>query len=149
MKLNELAPNPGSKTDRRRVGRGVGSGWGKTSAKGQKGQLSRSGASHSIGFEGGQMPLHRRVPKRGFHNPFRVAYSPVNLDQLEENFEAGDVVTTDVLMERGLVPTSRPVAKILARGNLTKKLDIKVEKASKAAVEKIQAAGGSIEQLGA
>jgi len=95
------------------------------------------------------MPLHRRVPKRGFHNPFRVAYSPVNLDQLEENFEAGDVVTTDVLMERGLVPTSRPVAKILARGNLTKKLDIKVEKASKAAVEKIQAAGGSIEQLGA
>ena len=146
MRLNELKDNPGSRKLRLRIGRGIGSGMGKTGGRGGKGQTARSGARLG-GFEGGQMPLHRRVPKRGFHNPFRVDYEVVNLDTLAAKFDADTVVTPDLLRERGLVGGgSRPV-KILARGDVSKKLTVRAHKFSGKAAEKIAAAGGATEVI--
>jgi large subunit ribosomal protein L15 len=147
MDLSNLKPAHGSKHAKKRVGRGEGSGNGVTAGRGHKGAQSRSGYSSKRGFEGGQMPLHRRVPKRGFHNPFRVEYAVVNLDTLAERFEDGAEVTPDTLVARGLVAGRRPV-KVLARGDVGKKLTVKAHKFSGKAAEKIAAAGGSTEVLG-
>lgn len=142
MKLHELSPAKGSKHSKKRVGRGPGSGLGKTSGKGEKGQKSRSGASTRVGFEGGQMPLIRRVPKRGFTNIFKVEYAVVNLSQLAD-FE-GDV-TPEVLVERGLVRSGRKV-KVLGDGEIDKPLRVTADKFSKSARAKIEAAGGRCEE---
>jgi large subunit ribosomal protein L15 len=148
--LHSLRPAPGSRRRRKRVGRGEGSGAGKTAGRGHKGAQSRSGYHSKRGFEGGQMPLHRRVPKRGFHNPFRTEYVVINLDTLGAAFEAGATVTPDVLRERGLVSSShkKPV-KVLGRGEIAIALNISADKFSGKAAEKIAAAGGTAETLGA
>src|SRR6186997_224460 len=124
MDLSNLKPSEGSKKNKKRVGRGHGTGQGAQAGRGHKGAQSRSGFKFKRGFEGGQMPLHRRIPKRGFHNPFRVEYAVVNLDVLAEVFEAGSSVTPDVLRERGLVRQSRARIKVLGRGDITKKLTV-------------------------
>lgn len=142
MKLHDLSPAKGSKHSKKRVGRGPGSGLGKTSGKGEKGQKSRSGASTRVGFEGGQMPLIRRVPKRGFTNIFKVEYAVVNLSQLAD-FE-GDV-TPEALVERGLVRSGRKV-KVLGDGEIDKPLHVTADKFSKSARAKIEAAGGRCEE---
>jgi large subunit ribosomal protein L15 len=147
MSLNNLRPPKGAKHPRKRVGRGPGSGHGKTASRGNKGAKSRSGFRFKRGFEGGQMPLHRRVPKRGFHNPFRVEYAVINLDTLAEVFDAGAAVTPEVLRERGLVKDSTAKVKVLGRGEITKALAIKAHKFSGSAAEKVAAAGGSTEVL--
>ena len=147
MSLHNLRPPKGAKHAKKRVGRGQGSGQGKTAGRGHKGAKSRSGFHYKRGFEGGQMPLHRRVPKRGFHNPFRVAYAIVNLDTLAAKFDAGTVVTPELLRERGLVPGSARKVKILARGDVGKALTVRAHKFSGKAAEKIAAAGGATEQL--
>ena len=146
MDLSNLKPPKGATRNRKRVGRGPGSGLGKTSGRGSKGAQSRSGYHKKRGFEGGQMPLHRRVPKRGFHNPFRVEYAVVNLDDLAARFEAGTVITPDVLRAARLVTTKQKI-KVLARGDISIALTIKAHKFSGKAAEKITAAGGSIETL--
>lgn len=146
MDLSNLKPPAGATRNRKRVGRGQGSGNGKTAGRGHKGAQSRSGFKFKRGFEGGQMPLHRRVPKRGFHNPFRVAYAVVNLDTLAERFEAGAVITPDELVARRLISGGAPV-KVLARGEVTKALTVRAHKFSGKAAEKIAAAGGSTEVL--
>jgi large subunit ribosomal protein L15 len=147
MDLSNLKPPRGAKHAKKRIGRGQGSGNGKTAGRGHKGAKSRSGFKFKRGFEGGQMPLHRRVPKRGFHNPFRIEYEIVNLDTLATRFEAGSVVTPDLLREVGLVARgSRPV-KVLGRGEVDKALTIRVHKFSGKAAEKIAAAGGSAEAI--
>jgi large subunit ribosomal protein L15 len=143
MKLHELSPAKGSKHSKKRVGRGPGSGLGKTAGRGEKGQKSRSGHSLRVGFEGGQMPLIRRVPKRGFTNIWKVEYAVVNLSQLAEL--EGDV-TPQVLVERGLVRSGKKV-KVLGDGELTKPLRVTADKFSKSARAKIEAAGGSCEEL--
>jgi len=127
---------------KKRVGRGQGSGNGKTAGRGHKGAKSRSGFKHKRGFEGGQMPLHRRVPKRGFHNPFRIEYAVVNLDTLGEVFDAGSSVTPELLRERGLVRVTGAPIKVLGRGDLAKKLTVHAHKFSGSAAEKIAKAGG-------
>jgi large subunit ribosomal protein L15 len=147
MSLHNIRPPKGAKHPKKRVGRGPGSGHGKTSSRGHKGAQSRSGFSFKRGFEGGQMPLHRRVPKRGFHNPFRVEYAVVNLDTLGEVFEAGSSVTPELLRERGLVRETRKRIKVLGRGEITKKLTVQAHKFSGKAAEKIAAAGGTTEVL--
>jgi large subunit ribosomal protein L15 len=147
MSLSNLRPPKGAKHAKKRIGRGHGSGHGKTATRGHKGAKSRSGFKHKRGFEGGQMPLHRRVPKRGFHNPFRVEYAVVNLDTLAEVFDAGSAVTPDVLRERGLVRQSGARIKVLGRGDITKKLTVQAHKFSGTAAEKIAAAGGTAEVL--
>ena len=144
MDLRELRPAKGTKHAKKRVGRGPGSGTGKTSGRGHKGQGSRSGGGVRPGFEGGQMPLTRRVPKRGFHNPFRTRYTPVNLDGLCL-FEAGQEVSPDLLREKGLL--GRGLVKILGRGELDKPLTGKAHGFSRSAREKIEAAGGRAEVL--
>ena len=143
MRLHELSPAKGSKHPRKRVGRGPGSGTGKTAGKGEKGQKSRSGYSHRDGFEGGQMPLVRRVPKRGFTNIFKTEYAVVNLAQLAD-FD-GDV-TPQTLAEHGLVRSGKPV-KVLGDGEIGKALKVTANKFSKSARAKIEAAGGSCEEL--
>ena len=148
MSLNNLRPPKGAKHAKKRVGRGMGSGHGKTASRGSKGAQSRSGFRYKRGFEGGQMPLHRRVPKRGFHNPFRIEYAVVNLDTLAEVFDDGSSVTPDVLRERGLVRQTNVPVKVLGRGDLTKKLTVHAHKFSGSAAKKIAAAGGSTEVLG-
>ena len=147
MSLSDLRPPKGAKHAKKRIGRGQGSGNGKTAARGHKGAKSRSCFKFKLGFEGGQMPLHRRVPKRGFHNPFRVAYEVVNLDSLEARFDAGTVVTPELLRERGLVPAGKAPVKILARGDVVKALTVRAHKFSGKAAEKIAAAGGTAEAL--
>src|SRR6201991_4783276 len=142
MSLSNLKPPAGATQQRKRVGRGQGSGNGKTAGRGHKGAQSRSGYKFKRGFEGGQMPLHRRVPKRGFHNPFRVEYAVVNLDTLSERFDAGTVVTPDLLRERGIVHGGNALIKVLARGELAKTLTVRAHKFSGKAAEKIVAAGG-------
>jgi large subunit ribosomal protein L15 len=132
---------------KKRIGRGHGSGNGKTAGAGHKGQKSRSGYKFKRGFEGGQMPLHRRVPKRGFHNPFRVEYEVVNLDTLAEKFEAGAVVTPELLRELGIVSRGKQRVKVLGRGELAKALTVRVHKFSGKAAEKIAAAGGTTETI--
>jgi large subunit ribosomal protein L15 len=147
MSLNNIRPPKGAKHAKKRLGRGYGSGHGKTASRGHKGAKSRSGHRFKRGFEGGQMPLHRRVPKRGFHNPFRVEYAVVNLDTLGEVFDAGSAVTPDLLRERGLIRDSRSRIKVLGRGDLKKKLAVQAHKFSGKAAEKIAAAGGTTEVL--
>jgi large subunit ribosomal protein L15 len=146
MDLSNLKPAQGAKHAKKRVGRGQGSGNGKTAGRGHKGAKSRSGFKHKRGFEGGQMPLHRRVPKRGFHNLFREEYEVVNLDTLAERFDAGVEVTPELLRERGLIGRAGPI-KVLARGDITKALTVRAHKFSGKAAEKIAAAGGRAETL--
>ena len=147
MDLSNLKPPKGAQHAKKRVGRGMGSGHGKTASRGSKGAKSRSGFKFKRGFEGGQMPLHRRVPKRGFHNPFRVAYEVVNLDVLAQMFDAGTVVTPELLRERGLVQGAKSPVKILARGELGKTLTVRAHKFSGKAAEKLTAAGGHAEVI--
>ena len=149
MSLNNLRPPRGAKHPKKRVGRGPGSGHGKTASRGSKGAKSRSGFRFKRGFEGGQMPLHRRVPKRGFHNPFRIEYAVVNLDTLAERFDAGTTVTPDLLRERGIVRQATAPIKILGRGEIAKALTVQAQKFSESAVKKIAAAGGATEVVGA
>ncbi|HZG86981.1 50S ribosomal protein L15 [Paenibacillus sp.] len=146
MKIHELQPAPGSRQTRKRVGRGVGSGMGKTSTRGHKGQNARSGGGVRPGFEGGQNPLYRRLPKRGFNNPFRKEYAIVNLDQLS-GFADGTEVTPEILINSGIIKNPLAGIKILGEGDLTVKLSVKANKFSKSAVEKITAAGGTTEVI--
>ncbi len=147
MPLNNLRPPTGMKHRKKRIGRGHRSGTGKTAGAGHKGQKSRSGYKFKRGFEGGQMPLHRRVPKRGFHNPFRVEYDVVNLDTLGLKFDAGTVVTPDLLREHGIIARGKAKIKVLGRGEVGKALTVHAHKFSGKAAEKIAAAGGATEQL--
>jgi large subunit ribosomal protein L15 len=145
--LHNLKPAKGATSVRKRVGRGPGSGLGKTAGRGEKGQKSRSGFGQKLGFEGGQMPLHRRVPKRGFTNArFRKEYAVVNLDRLEV-FESGAVVTPELLMKRGIVKKMLDGIKILGDGSLTKPLTVRAHKFSAKAQERITGAGGKVEVL--
>ena len=146
MKLHELNPAEGSRQERNRVGRGSSSGNGKTSGRGQKGQKSRSGGGVRLGFEGGQTPLFRRLPKRGFTNVNRKEYAVVNLDILNR-FEDGTEVTPLTLVEAGIVKDEKAGIKVLGNGELTKKLAVKAAKFSKTAEEAIVAAGGSVEVI--
>jgi len=146
MDLSKLKPPTGATHSKKRVGRGQGSGNGHTAGRGHKGAKSRSGFKFKRGFEGGQMPLHRRLPKRGFHNPFRVEYEVVNIDTLVERFDAGAVITPESLVAAGLVTGNSPV-KVLARGDVSKALTIRAHKFSGKAAEKIAAAGGQAEAL--
>ncbi len=148
MSLNKLKPPKGAKHAKKRVGRGPGSGHGKTASRGHKGAQSRSGFRRKRGFEGGQMPLHRRVPKRGFRNPFRVEYAVVNIDTLVEVFEDGSSVTPELLLERGLVRDARKPVKVLGRGDVSKQLTVRAHKFSESAVKKITEAGGAAETIG-
>ena len=146
MRLHNLKPAKGSTNTRKRVGRGPGSGLGKTSGRGEKGQKSRSGFRRKLGFEGGQMPLHRRMPKRGFTNVFRKEYAEVNLGRLEI-FDAGTIVTPDVLKRRGMVKNLRDGIKVLAQGELTKALTVRAHKFSLKAQERITGLGGKAEVI--
>ena len=147
LKLNNLSPAPGSTRNRRRIGRGPGSGRGKTAGRGSNGYWSRSGSSRKPGFEGGQMPLHRRLPKRGFTNIFRKEFSVVNLDQLEERFDKDAVVDPSILVKARLVRRKKDAVKILGRGEITKPIQVKAHRISATARKKIEAAGGKIELL--
>ena len=149
MDLSNLKPAKGSKHAKKRVGRGHGTGQGVQAGRGHKGAKSRSGFKFKRGFEGGQMPLHRRIPKRGFHNLFRTEYAVVNLDTLAERFDAGTTVTPELLAERGLINSARRPIKVLARGDIAKKLTVRAHKFSGKAAEKIAAAGGAAEVLAA
>ncbi len=142
MDLSNLKPSEGSKHPKKRIGRGQGSGQGVQAGRGHKGAKSRSGFTFKRGFEGGQMPLHRRIPKRGFHNLFRTEYSVVNLDTLAERFDAGTVVTPELLRERGIVHGTRQPIKVLGRGDIAKQLTVHAHKFSGKAAEKLAAAGG-------
>ena len=147
MGLHDLKPPRGMKHAKKRIGRGQGSGNGKTAGRGHKGAKSRSGFKFKRGFEGGQMPLHRRVPKRGFHNLFRVEYDVVNLDTLGLKFEAGTIVTPELLREHRIVQSAGNRIKVLGRGEIAKALTVRAHKFSGKAAEKIAAAGGTTEQL--
>ena len=146
MNLSDLKPPKGAKHSKKRVGRGQGSGQGVQAGRGHKGAKSRSGWKTKRGFEGGQMPLHRRVPKRGFTNIFRDEYEVVNLDTLAERFDAGVEITPELLRERGLVGRAGRI-KVLARGEVSKALTVRAHKFSGKAAEKIAAAGGTAEVL--
>lgn len=147
MNLHELKPAEGARTGERRLGRGIGSGLGKTSGKGHKGQWARSGGGVRIGFEGGQMPLARRLPKRGFDNNWKKVYTVINLGDLEQ-LEEGTVVTLEYLLSEGLVSKAQPCGlKVLGDGNLTKKLTVKANKFTKSAEAKIKELGGEVEVL--
>ncbi len=146
IRLDNLKRSPGSTKNRKRVGRGTATGWGKTAGKGQDGQKARGGSK--FGFEGGQMPLQRRIPKRGFNNAqFRTVYNEINLAILELRFEDGAEVTPEILLERKIISKPLDGVKILAHGNISKKLTVKAHKFSKAAAEKINACGGSAEVI--
>lgn len=144
MKLHELSPAPGSTSNRKRRGRGVGSGNGKTAGRGSKGLKARSGGSIRPGFEGGQMPLHRRLPKRGFTNIFKTEYAVVNLRDLVK-FEAGSLVDEATLLEKGVIKQVKDGVKILGKGEVTAALTVQVSKISESARAKILAAGGTVE----
>ncbi|HEY5792907.1 MAG TPA: 50S ribosomal protein L15 [Chthoniobacterales bacterium] len=145
MRLHDLKPRPGAKHRTKRLGTGESSGHGKTSGKGHKGQKARSGGSIRPSFEGGQMPLFRRLPRRGFNNAeFKTVYGVVNLDDLEEGFEAGVTINEAALREKGLIRGKLDGVKILARGSVTKQFAIEATKVSEAAKEKIEKAGGSV-----
>ena len=148
MKLNQIADNPRARKARKRVGRGIGSGKGSTSGRGDKGQNSRSGVS-LLGFEGGQMPLYRRLPKRGFHNPFRKHFAEINLGALQKAIDAGRIdakapITEEALVASGIVRRRRDGIRLLAKGELTAKVTIEVTGASKAALAAVEKAGGSV-----
>jgi large subunit ribosomal protein L15 len=144
--LSTLKPPAGARRKRKRVGRGPGSGKGKTAGRGHKGQKARSGGKVARGFEGGQMPLKRRVPKRGFRNIFRIQVDEVNLDALERVFDAGEVDPTQ-MRAQGVVPRKAVVIKVLGRGELSKALTVKAHRFSKTARQKIEAAGGTVQVL--
>lgn len=146
MKLHDLAPASGSKFAPKRKGRGIGSGNGKTAGKGHKGQNARSGGGVRPGFEGGQNPLYRRLPKRGFNNPFRKEYAIVNIQDLN-SFDAGTEITPEVLLEKGVIKNTLAGIKVLVNGELNVGLTVKANKFSQSAVEKIQAAGGKTEVI--
>ncbi|EDO0250147.1 50S ribosomal protein L15 [Listeria monocytogenes] len=146
MKLHELKPSEGSRKERNRVGRGTGSGNGKTSGRGHKGQKARSGGGVRLGFEGGQLPLFRRIPKRGFTNINRKEFAIVNLAVLNR-FEDGTEVTPELLVETGIIRNEKSGIKILSNGNIEKKLTVKANKFSAAAKEAIEAAGGKTEVI--
>lgn len=146
MKLHELKPAPGSRHTKKRVGRGIGSGSGKTAGRGHKGQNARSGGGVRPGFEGGQNPLYRRLPKRGFHNFTRKEYAVVNVEELNK-FAAGSEISPETLMESGIVNDPKSGIKILGNGDLTVNLTVKANKFSQSAVDKIQAAGGKTEVI--
>jgi len=147
MKLNEIKDNEGAKKSAKRVGRGIGSGSGKTSGHGQKGQKSRSGVAIN-GFEGGQMPIYRRLPKRGFNNPFAKEFAVVNLDTIQKAIDAGklnaDAIDIDALLSSGIISKKLDGVRLLARGAITSKAVISVNSASKAAVEAVAKAGGEV-----
>src|ERR1700730_18493316 len=147
MPLNNLRPPRGAKHSKKQIGRRQGSGQGKMASRGHKGAKSRSGFKFKRGFEGGQMPLHRRVPKRGFHNPFRVEYEVVKPATAGMRFDAGTVITPDLLREHGIVQSRKGLMKILGRGEIGKALTVHAHKFSGKAAEKIAAAGGVTEQL--
>jgi large subunit ribosomal protein L15 len=151
MKLSDIADNAGSRKKRMRVGRGIGSGKGKTSGRGGKGQTARSGVRIK-GFEGGQMPLHRRLPKRGFNNVFRVEYSEVNLDRLQQaidakTLDAGSVINAESLVKSGVLRRAKGGVRLLGRGELKAKINVEVHGASKSAIEAVEKAGGSVKIL--
>lgn len=146
MKLHELSPAPGSVKDVKRIGRGHGSGNGKTAGKGHKGQKARAGRGIRAGFEGGQMPLHRRIPKRGFNNIFATPYVAINVAALNR-FEDGAVVTTEALLEAGIIKKAPYGVKILGNGKIEKKLTVQVAAFSETAIAKIEAAGGKAEVI--
>ncbi|OPJ54876.1 50S ribosomal protein L15 [Alkalithermobacter paradoxus] len=147
MKLHELRPAEGAVQERKRLGRGTATGQGKTSGRGQKGQGARSGGGVRPGFEGGQMPLYRRLPKRGFNNPFKKVYSLVNVEKLNI-FEDGAEVTPEILRDMGIIrKIEKDGVKILGEGNLERKLNIKAHKFTQSATDKIEAAGGKAEVI--
>ena len=143
ISLNNLHAPKGSTHNKKRVGRGPGSGLGKTSGRGEKGQKSRSGYSSKVGFEGGQMPLHRRLPKRGFTNIFKKEWIEVSLSSLEQNFEANDEITPEVLHDRGLIKKAKRDVVVLGTGEISKALRISAHRFTKSAREKIEKAGGA------
>ncbi len=145
--LHNLQRAEGSRKDRVRVGRGSGSGLGKTAGRGGKGQTARSGKGRPRGFEGGQMPLHRRLPKFGFNSPFRRHYVVVNVFTLENQFNTGDTVNAETLLAKGLIKSASALLKVLGEGSLTKKLTVVAHKFSKSATQKINQAGGKIEEI--
>ena len=148
MKLHELSPAAGSTKDRKRIGRGAGSGQGKTAGKGHKGQKARAGRGMRPGFEGGQMPLQRRLPKRGFNNIFRQEVATVNVSAIDAAFEAGATVTIEDLVNKGLVKkVLAGGVKVLGNGDITKSLTVKANAFSASAKEKIEAAGGKVEEV--
>ena len=147
MKLHELQPAQGSVKDVKRIGRGHGSGNGKTAGKGHKGQKARSGGSIRPGFEGGQMPLQRRMPKRGFNNIFAKEYAEINVSVLEARFEDGAVVDAEALIASGAIKDAKDGIKVLGNGDITKKLTVKAAKFTAAAQEKIEKAGGKAEVM--
>ena len=151
MKLSDIADNEGARKKRMRVGRGIGSGKGKTSGRGGKGQTARSGVRIK-GFEGGQMPLHRRLPKRGFNNVFRVEYAEINLDRLQEAIDAkaidaGSAINAESLVKAGVLRRAKAGVRLLGRGELKAKINIEVHGASKSAIEAVEKAGGSVKIL--
>src|SRR5512139_4332276 len=147
MALSNLKPPKGAKHAKKRIGRGQGSGQGVTAGRGEKGAKSRSGFKHKRGFEGGQMPLHRRVPKRGFFNLFRVEFAVVNLDAIAERFEAGTVVTPELLRQSGVLKAGKQPVKVLGRGDIARAFTVRAHKFSGKAAEKIAAAGGTAEAI--
>jgi len=146
MRIEDLSPAPGSRKSRKRVGRGDGSGHGKTACRGEKGQRSRSGGPKPPGFEGGQMPLMRRVPKRGFTNIFRKEYAEVNLRDLAR-VEGVDVISPEVMFDQGVVKKLGAGIKVLAHGEITRAVTVQAHKFSKSAIQKIEAAGGKAEEI--
>ena len=151
MKLNEIAPKHGSRKKRFRIGRGIGSGAGKTGGRGGKGQTARSGVRIK-GFEGGQMPMHRRLPKRGFNNVFRVEYAEVNLDRIQQAIDAkaidvGSAINAESLVKAGVLRRVKAGVRLLGRGELKAKINIEVHGASKSAIEAVEKAGGSVKIL--
>ncbi len=146
MRIEELRPVEGRKRKVKRVGRGIGSGHGKTSCRGHKGQKSRSGGTKGPGFEGGQMPLQRRLPKRGFRNRFKIEYAVINLKDINR-LEGLDLITPDILLERGIIKNVKDGLKVLGEGELNRPLTIRAEAFSASALEKIAAAGGKAEVI--
>ena len=148
MKLHDLKPAKGARKSNRRVGRGTGSGNGKTSGRGEKGQKSRSGYSRKIGFEGGQMPLHRRLPKRGFTNIFKKKWLEISLAALDQHFNADEEITPEVLHTRGLIKKAKHEVVVLGNGEVSKPLRISAHRFTKSAREKIEKAGGAVVEIG-
>lgn len=148
ISLNSIRPAKGSTHKKKRVGRGPGSGLGKTAGRGEKGQKSRSGYSRKIGFEGGQMPLHRRLPKRGFNNIFKKRWLEVSIAALDAHFSANEEVTPELLHERGIIKKAKHDVVVLGNGELTKVLRISAHRFTKSAREKIEKAGGAVVEIG-
>jgi large subunit ribosomal protein L15 len=149
ISLNTLKPAKGSTHKKKRVGRGPGSGLGKTAGRGEKGQKSRSGYSRKIGFEGGQMPLHRRLPKRGFTNIFKKRWVEISLAALDQHFNAGEEITPEVLHDRGLIKKAKHDVVVLGNGEVSKALRVSAHRFTKSAREKIEQAGGAVVEIGA